>query len=406
MVLPKAKPRLRTKPRLTHDLREDIFRSGKKLRVDREKGVVYEVKILGLESVNGRRYLAEAARDAIPMYEGIGVYQNHPKQPNDPRECDDRFGWLENVHVGDGGALFGDLHILLPESDLAKKIFKAAEEKPDLFGLSHNAKGEGKEIDGVFVVEQIISVRSVDVVTEPATTGGLQEQRNGKMAIKIKQLFENSWKRYAKKTTKRPKLAAIMKRLVEDDEYDVMDKETEGEEVPADHEAALKEGFRASILHLVDTCLDSGGDDAKECLKKIKELVSAHGKLTGGDDQPEDDMEEEDPQGKEGDKPEGEKKEKEAEEQRKRLRELEAKDSARELCEEMGVACDKVLLEALVALPDARARKRFLEREKGRTPAKGGNGGGARSGADGGNGGGSSGKHVLDTPEAIMAALN
>ena len=38
-------------------LREDLVRLGKPERVDRDAGILYGVKILGLESVNKRRYL-------------------------------------------------------------------------------------------------------------------------------------------------------------------------------------------------------------------------------------------------------------------------------------------------------------------------------------------------------------
>lgn len=397
----RAKLKLR---RRTIDLYEDIVRGQRKLRVDREKGIVYGVKVLGLESVNGRRYLPEAIRDAVGLYEGIGVYENHPRQPNDPRACNDRFGWLENVQVGEGGALYGDLHILLPESELAKKVFKAAEEKPDLFGLSHNAKGEGEnDTDGIFVVRKIVDLRSVDVVTEPATTGGLLEQRGKRvMAIKIKALFENSWKKYAAKCKKRPKLAARMKRLVEDDAYGVMDDDAPADvaEVPADHEEALKDGFEASVSAIVKQCLD-GEEEPGECIKKIAELLKAHDKLAGGDDAEEDDVEEEEEEP--GKKPPEDEDKKETEEQR-RLKQLERKDKARDLCEDMGIVCDKVLLEALTALPDERAMKRLLEREKGK-PA-GGKGNPPRSGATGG-----SGKQTqatlegVDTPEGCLAAL-
>jgi hypothetical protein len=47
---------------------------------------------------------------------------------------------------------------------------------PTRIGLSHNATGEGSENDaGVLVVETILEVHSVDLVTSPATTGGLFE---------------------------------------------------------------------------------------------------------------------------------------------------------------------------------------------------------------------------------------
>jgi len=46
---------------------------GKKLFIDREKGIIKGVKIIGFNSQNGRKYLPEALKDAVPMYEGIKV---------------------------------------------------------------------------------------------------------------------------------------------------------------------------------------------------------------------------------------------------------------------------------------------------------------------------------------------
>ena len=389
--------RTRTKPRKKVDLGEDIVR-GKAHKVDRERGVILGVKILGLDSVNGRRYTLEAIRAAQPMYEGIGVYVNHPTKPNDPRGVRERFGRLVNVRVEADG-LYGDLEFLKSHPD-ANLIAEAAERMPEQFGLSHNAKGEGEDdSSGLFVVHEIVNARSVDVVTEPATTEGLFEQVN--MKHTIKSLLESSWKKYAKRCTKRPRLTAYMKRLIEEDAYDVMDKQEEGE-APKEHEEALKEGFRASVSHIVADCLD-GNEDPKECVKKISELLKAHDKLSGGDDEAEDDMEEEEPEAKDKEKESGkeaeEKGEKETEEQR-RLRELEAKDNARDLCEEMGVTCDKVLLEALMHLPTEKARKRFLEREKAKSKTTAG----PRSGV-GGSGKTQDTLEGIGTPEAAMQML-
>ena len=42
-----------------------------------------------------------------------------------------------------------------------------------MIGLSHNAIGEGDTQNGVVVVRRLVKVRSVDVVSDPATTNGL-----------------------------------------------------------------------------------------------------------------------------------------------------------------------------------------------------------------------------------------
>src|SRR5215469_14719827 len=244
-----------TRSRLARrSLSEDIVRglaplgAGQK-RVDREKKTILGVKVLGKESINGRRYTPEAIEEAYRqrLYEGVAVYVNHPAKPNDPRAIAEKFGRVVNIRILEG-ELYGDLEYLESHQDAAL-ICEMAERMDGQLGCSHNAQGEGSDdAEGIFVVQHITEVRSVDLVTEPATTRGLFEGRGKPVAIKIKQLFENSWKKYAKRISKRPRLGAYMKALVEEDEQDLMDEDVPGtEEAPADHEEALASGFKAAI---------------------------------------------------------------------------------------------------------------------------------------------------------------
>lgn len=389
MARASAKPKRRTVA-----LHEVIVRGKGPLRVDRDKGIIHDVKILGLESVNQRRYTEEAIKAGRILYEGVPVYVNHPDKPNDPRDVGEKFGRLMNVRVEKDG-LYGDLEYLKSHPDAAL-ITEAAERMPEQFGLSHNAKGDGQDQDGVFVVEQIVEVRSVDVVTEPATTDGLFESVQ-KMKIKIKQLFEGSWKRYARKCTKRPKLAGYMKKLVEEDAYDVMDDEPGAEEVPADHEEALKDGFEASVAAIVSKCLD-GEEDPKECIGKISDLLKAHAKLTSGDDEESDDMEEEEePEPKEEPKDKDEK-----EKQEQRIRKIERENTINREARKAGVMLDDDLMESLLHVADDKAIKQLIAREKGKgqgqsrhtAPRSGATGGESRPTMEG-----------VDTPEGFLAAL-
>lgn len=374
-------------------------------RVDRDKGIIRGVKILGADSENGRHYTPEARALAVKegVYEGRAVFTDHPAKPGDPRPVRHKLGRLVNIRLVDG-VPYGDLEVLKSHPD-AELVFEVAERMPEQLGLSHNAQGEGEEKDGVFVVHRITEVRSVDVVTEPATTNGFFEGRGKSMSINIRQLFEASWKKaYSKKVKNRPRLAARMKRLVEDDAMGVMDEPAEMEAAPAEPDEALKSGFCASCEAIIDKAL--GGEmDSKAALEKLKELLQAHEKLRDGDDEAEDDIEEEE---EPKDEPKEEEGKKETEEQR-RLKQLEAKDRARDLCEEAGVACDKVLLEALVAVGDEKAQKRLIEREK-----KGGHGGNAGQARGNPPRSGAGGKTTttttttlegVDTPEGALAAL-
>lgn len=146
--------------------------------VDRDKGIIRDVKILGLVSENNRRYLPEAVKSAKHLYEGIKVNINHPDSSNDQRNAEDRFGKLINVYFVEGEGLYGDL-MFLKSHPMAERVCEAAERMTDVFGLSHNAQGDGvDDKDGCFVINEIVSVRHVDLVSDPATTKSLSEAVN------------------------------------------------------------------------------------------------------------------------------------------------------------------------------------------------------------------------------------
>lgn len=145
-------------------------------RVDRAKGLIRDVKILGYKSLNGREYTKAALESAVKLYEGCKVNINHPKNPNDPRDYNDRFGWLENVKLAPDG-LRGDLRFN-PNHKLAERICWDAENAPNNLGLSHNAVGETREGREGQIVNKITKVNSVDLVADPATTKGLFESRD------------------------------------------------------------------------------------------------------------------------------------------------------------------------------------------------------------------------------------
>ena len=57
----------------------EIAAASSAVRVDRENGIIRGVRIIGLTSRNGRRYKPEALRQSIGLYEGVRVFQNHPR---------------------------------------------------------------------------------------------------------------------------------------------------------------------------------------------------------------------------------------------------------------------------------------------------------------------------------------
>lgn len=160
-----------TLSRQTKRLTERVAYTGG--RVDRGLNVVRGVKIIGTVSKNGREYPMETLRRAAHLYDGAKVNIDHVRKPGEMRSYADRFGHLESVHVRSTG-LFGDLHYNPHHRD-AQRFLHDAEHAPHRVGLSHNIEGATSSRAGKLIVEEIRQVVSVDIVADPAMTGGLFE---------------------------------------------------------------------------------------------------------------------------------------------------------------------------------------------------------------------------------------
>ncbi|MDO4549659.1 MAG: hypothetical protein Q4C96_00230 [Planctomycetia bacterium] len=159
-------------------LHEYVHSHGVTMRVNREEGIIHGVKILGLESRNGRNYAPEALDEATIFYEGAKVNINHPKgDPTSPRDYQDRLGNIRNVIFQQNAGLFADLYFN-PHHFLAEQLIWDAEHSPKNVGFSHNVRAITERVDGKVQVKKILCVNSVDLVADPATTTGLFESWN------------------------------------------------------------------------------------------------------------------------------------------------------------------------------------------------------------------------------------
>lgn len=236
------------------------------LQVDRAAGVIHGVRILGPRSANGRRYLPEAIQKAVGLYEGRQVNYNHPKRddPGADRSIDDRAGWLQNVRVENDG-LTGDFHFLKSDPR-AEKVCEAADRNPRLFGFSHNADGRTRREGGQTLVEEIIKVRSVDLVSDPATTRSLFESEEKPMKIleALRAIF----------TT-----APQIKMLREIEDAGIVTPEMTAE-APA--EASSDEQMKTAFRQMVIATYDDPAMDLKATILRIKEILKVQEKLLGG----------------------------------------------------------------------------------------------------------------------------
>jgi hypothetical protein len=164
---------------MTDVLQEFCDSRGAAMRVDARAGVIRGVKLLGLESRNGRSYLPEALAEAAQLYEEAKVNVNHAKgHPAAPRDYQDRIGVIRGVGMRPGEGLFGDFHFN-PKHALAEQLIWDAEHAPENVGFSHNVEARTSRRGDRVVVEAITRVQSVDLVADPATTRGLFESVKG-----------------------------------------------------------------------------------------------------------------------------------------------------------------------------------------------------------------------------------
>lgn len=148
--------------------------------VDTDAGIIRGCKIVGLASPSKRRrYLPEALRKAVSLYEGVMVNIDH-KQGD--RSFTDRIGWFEGVHFREGEGLFGDFHFN-PEHPASKTAAWWAKNKPNASGFSHVAAGRRRRENGEEIVEDIAAVASVDLVANPSTTKGFFESQDADTSL-------------------------------------------------------------------------------------------------------------------------------------------------------------------------------------------------------------------------------
>lgn len=369
----RTKPKSTTPPAKPRDLLEFVQDAGgTPLRTDRAAGVIYGVKVLGRYSrnthgeagaVNGSEYTRPCMESSLPMYEEAWVFKNHPADRSKPaaeRDVDDAVGVLRNCRVEGGGdalAVRADLHLY--ESDpFTAKLFEDVEKGLNKFGLSHNATSARERFDPAsrrLVIESLALVRSVDLVTRPATGRNLRESQ------------EPTTMTHTLKTILTSRMAALSKprrgwarQLLEDDMGAPMDAPAELDAAPeADPDAALKGGFDAACSAVLSSDMT-----ADEKIAKLRSLLKTHEKLTQ-EAEPEEveEAEEEDEKPKPKDKAESEE-----------LARLRAESAARDLCESLDFSPTKVQVRAVAGLSADKDRRELVESFKG----KGGAGGGFR----------------------------
>jgi hypothetical protein len=316
------------------------------IQVDRENGVIRNVRILGRVSKNryepgtdSTEYTVGCMEQARPLYEGKKVNIDHKRLPGE-RSAVDGFGKLINVrYLND--SLIGDLHYLKSHR-LAESVVEDVERKLGVYGLSHDAVGGAEHIDRKgkkLVIESIASVKSVDLVQDPATNRTLWES-----TMPAPTTFRALLESLTKKHTAAQKQA--VRTLLEMD--GMGDMPAVMPEANDDPDAALMNGFRAAINALIDQ-YEEGEVDAATASDKISKLLTTHEELVADaetETESEDDSETEKPTGTQT-----------QESVQQQLIEL----AVRRLCESAQFTPKPAVLKALMALPDETSRRALIE---------------------------------------------
>lgn len=344
------------------------------LRVDEQAGVIFRVKVLGRfsrnhhglrEAENGTEYSAGCMRAALALYEGAKVKANHPADrsaPGKERPVDDTFGVLRNcvVESDERGepAVWADLHYLTSHP-LAPRVVEDVRRGLGVYGLSHNAAAARERFDRAarrLVIEELATVRSVDLVDKPATNRNLWESERP-MPTNVRTLLESRRESLTKKR------AGWLDRLLEMYEGDDpgMSAEVPAEAGGGDPDSALLDGFRQAVMAIFD-----GEGSAAEKAKKIANYLKTHEKLTGSAE-PEEAPEVE--ESEDDDDEEGGKGKDVAESEE--LKTLRAEKKARDLCESLGLVPTSLQVAAVAGLPADKQRRELVESFKGQS-ARGG----------------------------------
>jgi len=146
-----------------------------------QNNIVHNVVLLGPQSRNKRRYSEQAMRNAAPLYENRKCFINHTTHAEAQagrRDVERIAGKYVNARFDESDQKLKADAVLLKDDPAGRKFWNIARQMPDVAGLSHNATGRMKRVNGEDIVEEITKVISVDLVAEPATTAGMYEDHN------------------------------------------------------------------------------------------------------------------------------------------------------------------------------------------------------------------------------------
>lgn len=153
-----------------------ILESYAQKRVDREKGIVYKVRICGPKSANGWIYPKHSRGILKDLYEGFTVKWDHLFPGQKSSSSRQAFAVIKNVVNEDAGT-YGDMYLFHPNGSEEQRFLGAAEQGAKGIGLSHHVQAHKEALkknqDGTVIVDlkskDQVRLMSIDLVENPAT---------------------------------------------------------------------------------------------------------------------------------------------------------------------------------------------------------------------------------------------
>ena len=154
------------------ELIETVQAAFSNAKIDKSGRVLRNVVLLRPFSANNREYSEEALLDAATFVrDGVKAFINHPDARTTVRDIRDLLGAFTSPRLEDG-ILRGDLYYLSNQKDLVEAIA----EQPMVCGFSINAAGKvHQDKSGKTIVDNLTGFNSIDLVSTPASLGGIHE---------------------------------------------------------------------------------------------------------------------------------------------------------------------------------------------------------------------------------------
>lgn len=166
--------------------------------------LIKNVVLLGNQSVDAggkvkRRYTTECMRNAVPLYEGVRAFVNHPNENelrSGNRDVRDLAGQFVRVRFVESELKIRADFEGLPNDPASAKFINIAKNMPGIAGCSQHAEGRARQENGIQIMESIERVNSVDLVCRPATTASLfesvnKDNDNGDIVMEYKDITSN-----------------------------------------------------------------------------------------------------------------------------------------------------------------------------------------------------------------------